>query len=139
MGITFATYGIGEGPYLVAPVLGPTNPRDIVGSVADSFIDPGNYYAGKYDVWYAPIARSVVSGVDLLSRNIEALADIEKTSLDYYATIRSLYRQRRAAEIRHEEPDLPNPRLSASGEHRGNPAVSPHFSNPPTFKEFSAK
>ena len=103
MGITFATYGIDEGPYLIAPVLGPTNPRDIVGNVADSFIDPGNYFAGKYDIWYAPLARTAVSGIDVRSRNIEALADIEKTSLDFYATIRSLYRQRRAAEIRHEE------------------------------------
>jgi phospholipid-binding lipoprotein MlaA len=111
MGITFATYGIDEGPYLVAPVLGPTNPRDIVGNVADSFIDPANYFAGKYDVWYAPLARTVVSGIDLRARNIEALADIEKTSLDFYATIRSLYRQRRAAEIRHEDSNLPNPKF----------------------------
>src|SRR4051794_39059107 len=111
MGITFATYGIDEGPYLVAPVLGPTNPRDIVGNVADSFIDPANYVAGKYDVWYAPLARTVVSGIDLRARNIEALADIEKTSLDFYATIRSLYRQRRAAEVRHENSNLPNPKF----------------------------
>ena len=111
MGITFATYGIEEGPYLIAPVLGPTNPRDIVGNVADSFIDPANYVAGKYDVWYAPLARTVVSGIDLRARNIEALADIEKTSLDFYATIRSLYRQRRAAEVRHEDSNLPNPKF----------------------------
>ena len=111
MGITFATYGIDEGPYLVAPVLGPTNPRDIIGNVADSFIDPANYVAGKYDVWYAPLARTVVSGIDLRARNIEALADIEKTSLDFYATIRSLYRQRRAAEVRHEDSNLPNPKF----------------------------
>jgi phospholipid-binding lipoprotein MlaA len=111
MGITFATYGIDEGPYLIAPVLGPTNPRDIVGNVADSFIDPANYFAGKYDIWYAPLARTVVSGIDLRARNIEALADIEKTSLDFYATIRSLYRQRRAAEVRHEDSNLPNPKF----------------------------
>ncbi len=42
------------------------------------------------------------------SRNIETLADIESTSLDYYATIRSLYRQRRQVEIRHERLVLPN-------------------------------
>lgn len=139
MGITFATYGIEEGPYLVAPVLGPTNPRDLVGSVADSFIDPANYYAGKFDVWYAPLARSAVSGVDVLSRNVDALADIEKTSLDFYATIRSLYRQRRAAEIRHEQPDLPNPTLSEDGKDRRTPAVSPFLANPSAVKEFSAK
>jgi phospholipid-binding lipoprotein MlaA len=111
MGITFATYGVGEGPYLVAPVLGPTTPRDLVGSVVDSFIDPADYFAGKHDIWYAPISRAVVAGIDLRARNIEALADIEKTSLDYYATIRSLYRQRRAAEARHEDSNLPNPKF----------------------------
>src|SRR3954471_23252144 len=111
MGITFATYGVGEGPYLVAPVLGPTNPRDIVGNVADTFIDPADYVAGQHHLWYASLARTVVSGIDLRSRNIEALADIEKPSLDFYATIRSLYRQRRAAEIRHEHSNLPNPKF----------------------------
>jgi phospholipid-binding lipoprotein MlaA len=139
MGVTFATYGIDEGPYLVAPVFGPTNPRDLVGQIADSFIDPADYFAGKHDLWYASLARTVVSGIDIRSRNIEALADIERTSLDYYATIRSLYRQRRAAIIRHEDPNLPNPTPSQISEAPRHPAVSPLFANPPTFKEFSAK
>ncbi|MGD9616455.1 MAG: VacJ family lipoprotein [Alphaproteobacteria bacterium] len=139
MGITLATYGIDEGPYLVAPVLGPTTPRDLVGKVVDSFIDPADYFAGDHNLWYAPLARTVVSGIDVRSRNIEALADIERTSLDYYATIRSLYRQRRAAEIRHEDSNLPNPTISPSSEGGRHPAVSPFFANPPTFKEFSAK
>jgi phospholipid-binding lipoprotein MlaA len=121
MGITFATYGINEGPYLVAPVLGPTNPRDLVGKVADSFLDPSDFVAGQHDLWYAPLARTVVSGIDVRSRNIEALADIEKTSLDYYATIRSLFRQRRSAEIRHEESGLPNPTISSGSESGPNP------------------
>jgi phospholipid-binding lipoprotein MlaA len=111
----------------------------LVGKVADSFIDPADYFAGKHDLWYAPLARTVVSGIDVRSRNIEALADIERTSLDFYATIRSLYRQRRAAEIRHEDSNLPNPTISPSSEGGRNPAVSPFFANPPTFKEFSAK
>src|SRR3954449_12015255 len=139
MGVTFATWGIGEGPYLVAPVLGPTTPRDIAGQIGDSFLDPANYVAGQHHVWYAPLSRTVVSGIDLRSRYIEALADIEKTSLDYYATIRSLYRQRRAAEVRHEDSGLPNPSALQGSEAPRNPAVSPLFANPPTFKEFSAK
>jgi phospholipid-binding lipoprotein MlaA len=138
MGITFATYGIDEGPYLVAPVLGPTNPRDIVGQIGDSFIDPADQYAG-WKRWYASLSRTVVSGIDVRSRNIEALADIENTSLDFYATIRSLYRQRRAAQVRHEDSGLPNPTTLQGGEAPRNPAVSPFFANLPTFKEFSAK
>ncbi|MGE0260406.1 MAG: VacJ family lipoprotein [Alphaproteobacteria bacterium] len=139
MGITFATYGVDEGPYLVAPVLGPTNPRDLVGKIADSFLDPADYVAGAHDIWYAPLARTLVSGIDVRSRNIEALADIEKTSLDFYATIRSLFRQRRAAEIRHEDSNLPNPTISPSSEGRRNPAISPYYANPSNFREFSAK
>lgn len=138
MGITFATYGAPEGPYLVAPVLGPTNPRDIVGEIGDSFIDPADQVAG-WKHWYASLGRTVVSGIDVRSRNIEALADIEKTSLDFYATIRSLYRQRRASEIRHENSGLPNPTTLQGSEAPRNPAVSPFFANPPTFREFSAK
>ena len=138
MGITFATYGIDEGPYIVAPVLGPTNPRDLVGQVADSLIDPADHYAG-WRRWYASLSRTVVSGIDVRSRNIEGLADIEKTSLDFYATIRSLYRQRRAAQIRHEDSGLPNPTTLQGGEAPRNPAVSPFFANSPTFKEFSAR
>ncbi len=121
MGITFATYGIDEGPYLVAPVLGPTNPRDMVGKVGDSFLDPVTYVAGNNDWWYVPLSRTVVSGIDVRSRNIEALADIEKTSLDFYATIRSLFRQRRAAEIRHENSNLPNPTHIAEQRGRAQP------------------
>ena len=53
-------------------------------------------------------ARGVTSGIDERSRNIESLAEIERTSLDFYATMRSLARQRRAAQIRHQKEDLPN-------------------------------
>jgi phospholipid-binding lipoprotein MlaA len=108
LGITLATWGVQPGPYLMLPVLGPSNPRDLFGDVADSFGDPGNMVASNNHVLYAAFARGVVSGVDERSRNIESLAEIERTSLDYYATIRSLARQRRAAQIRHQKEDVPN-------------------------------
>jgi len=56
-------------------------------------------------------ARTVVSGIDLRARNLEFLDRIRSTSLDYYATIRSLYQQHRAAAIRHETPPEGNPSL----------------------------
>ena len=139
MGITFATYGVRRGPLIVAPVLGPTNPRDIVGQVGGQLYRPGRLGRRPANCGTRRSARTVVSGIDVRSRNIEALADIEKTSLDFYATIRSLYRQRRAAEIRHEESGLPNPTTLQGSEAPRNPAVSPFFANPPTFKEVSAK
>jgi phospholipid-binding lipoprotein MlaA len=108
LGITLATWGVDPGPYLMLPVLGPSNPRDLFGDVADSFGDPGNIVASEHHKIWASVVRGVVSGIDERSRNIESLAEIERTSLDYYATIRSLARQRRAAQIRHQKEDVPN-------------------------------
>jgi phospholipid-binding lipoprotein MlaA len=115
-GITLATWGIGPGPYVMLPILGPSNPRDLVGDVADSFGDPGNIVASDHNKIWASFARGATAGIDERSRNIESLAEIERTSLDYYATIRSLARQRRAAQIRHQREDVPNvvPLLGAS-------------------------
>ena len=108
LGITLATWGIPDGPYLMLPVLGPSNPRDLFGDVADSFGDPGNIVASQHHVVIASFARGVTSGIDERSRNIESLAEIERTSLAYYATIRSLARQRRAAQVKHQKEDVPN-------------------------------
>ncbi|HTT79521.1 MAG TPA: VacJ family lipoprotein [Stellaceae bacterium] len=115
-GITLATWGVYSGPYLIVPVLGPANPRQLVGQVADSFGDPGDYVATEHGYVWVAVVRDAVAGVDTASRNLDSLEDIEKTSLDYYATIRSLYWQRRAAEIRHETSDLPNPSPAGGGD-----------------------
>jgi phospholipid-binding lipoprotein MlaA len=108
LGITLATWGVESGPYLMLPVLGPSNPRDFFGDVADDFGDPGNIVASQHHRIWASILRGAVSGIDERSRNIESLAEIERTSLDFYATVRSLARQRRAAQIRHQKEDVPN-------------------------------
>jgi phospholipid-binding lipoprotein MlaA len=108
LGLTLGAWGIPEGPYIVVPVLGPSTPRDLGGQVAEGFGDPWNRLAGDNNLIWVPFLRGAVAGIDQRSRYIETLADIERTSLDYYATIRSLYRQRRAALIRHEqEENLP--------------------------------
>jgi len=108
LGITLATWGVNSGPYLMLPILGPSNPRDFFGDIADGFGDPGNIVASDHNRLWAAVLRGAVSGIDERSRNIENLAEIERTSLDYYATIRSLARQRRAAQIRHQKEDVPN-------------------------------
>jgi phospholipid-binding lipoprotein MlaA len=108
LGITLATWGVDSGPFLMLPVLGPSNPRDFFGDIADGFGDPGNIVASDHQRLWAAIVRGAVAGIDERSRNIENLAEIERTSLDYYATIRSLARQRRAAQIRHQKEDVPN-------------------------------
>src|ERR1700738_3076223 len=123
LGLTFGVWGIPEGPYLVVPVLGPATPRDLGGQVAEGFGDPFNRLVtgNPYTLYWIPFVRGGVAGIDQRSRYIETLADIERTSLDYYATIRSLYRQRRAALIRPEPGNLPPPAGFSQREDRGSP------------------
>lgn len=97
-GQTLATLGIGEGPYLFIPLFGPANPRDLFGYGTDLFFQPLTYVQWG-DESYVPIARYGVDLIDLRARNIETLDEIEQTSLDYYASVRSLYRQSRNNEI----------------------------------------
>src|SRR6266404_3818605 len=136
LGLTFGVWGIPEGPYLVVPVLGPSTPRDLGGQVAEGFGEPWNRLVtgSPWNLYWIPFVRGGVGGIDQRSRYIETLADIERTSLDYYATIRSLYRQRRAALIRHEkEQNLPPPSSFAQ---RGSPTVSAVTTTPATQKVF---
>lgn len=111
LGITLGVWGVPEGPYLVVPIFGPSNPRDLLAQAAESYGDPWNRIVSgnPFTLYWIPYVRGGVSGIDQRSRYIDSLADIERTSLDYYATIRSLYRQRRAALIRGERKNLPPP------------------------------
>jgi phospholipid-binding lipoprotein MlaA len=97
-GQTLAVWGVPEGPYLFLPLFGPANPRDFTGYVADIFLDPLTYAQWDGKTWFQ-ISRSGVDFLDLRARNIDTLDEIEKTSLDFYASIRSLYRQTRNNEI----------------------------------------
>ena len=53
-----------------------------------------------------PTTRFVVNGIDQRARSLTTLDQIERTSVDYYATVRNLYRQSRANEIANGERDL---------------------------------
>jgi len=103
-GQTLGVWGFQEGWYIMLPFYGPSNPRDTVGLVVDSFIDPVSIAMQLYGPEYGPLARSVLTALDQRSRAIDALDEVERTSIDFYATIRSLYRQRRDDEIRQGRP-----------------------------------
>ena len=100
-GQTLAVWGFGEGPYLVLPIIGPAPPRDAIGLGVDTLLDPLTY-ANIGLAW--SFGRTALRGVDRRERHIELLDEIEEESIDFYAKIRSLYRQRRADEIRDGEP-----------------------------------
>lgn len=103
-GQTLGVWGFQEGWYIMLPFYGPSNPRDTVGLVVDSFIDPVGIALQIYGPEYGPLARSVLTALDQRSRAIDTLDEVERTSIDFYATIRSLYRQRRDDEIRNSRP-----------------------------------
>jgi phospholipid-binding lipoprotein MlaA len=109
-GQTLAVYGVGEGFYLFIPLLGPGNPRDVFGYAVDFLLDP-LFYVKWGNEFYVPYVRYGVDLLDVRERNIETLDEIERNSLDYYASVRSLYRQTRANEIRNgtmQIEDLPD-------------------------------
>jgi phospholipid-binding lipoprotein MlaA len=112
-GQTMAVHGVGEGFYLVLPIFGPSNPRDGVGMLVDTFLDPLTYAADAADAEEYLFARTAITGIDKRERNIETLEDLKRDAIDFYARIRSLYRQSRANEINNGEVqgDIPVPGL----------------------------
>ena len=103
-GQTLAVHGMGPGCYVVLPVLGPSTARDTIASVA-------NFTGG--DAWYNVTVRNdtqyvseidyysskVMAGVDFRAKNYEDIENLEKNSLDFYASVKSLYLQDRQQKI----------------------------------------
>ncbi|MCC7305039.1 MAG: VacJ family lipoprotein [Alphaproteobacteria bacterium] len=101
-GQTLAVWGVGNGPYVVVPLLGPSSVRDYAGYFVDSYADPLRWYLYNTDregVYYAKLG---VEYLDLRESLMDVLEDLEKSSIDYYAAVRSTYYQRREALIRDE-------------------------------------
>jgi len=104
-GQTLYRWGIPDGPYLIVPILGPSNPRDFVGTVANGFLNPISWFLPIY----ANIGRGAVSGLDEREQNIEALDDLRRGSLDFYARLRSVYGQYRDGQLGRTRADSSNP------------------------------
>ena len=100
-GQTLAVWGVGEGPYLVLPFFGPTNPRDAVGLGVDSVADPLNMWAKNTDREEIAYGRFGATAIDTYSRSMDDLEMIEETSIDFYAALRSLSRQHRRHQIKY--------------------------------------
>ena len=103
-GQTLGTYGIGPGCYLVLPVIGPSTVRDTAGSFINimggdpwynASVNGNNEYLS--DSTYA--ASRIMAGIDFRAKNIESLDNLEKNSMDFYASVRSLYLQDRQLKI----------------------------------------
>ena len=95
-GQTLGVWGMGTGPSVQLPLLGPSNVRDAVGTVGGLVLNPANLLTGG-----AAVAATVVSGglgaVDGRAGLLATTDSLQQGSLDYYATLRSVSAQRRAA------------------------------------------
>lgn len=103
-GVTLGKAGAGEGSYVVLPVLGPRPPRDIVGMAVDSTLDPITWsrFDGRHALIYS---RQGARVVDTVERRMDQVETIQRTSIDFYATVRNLYRQSRNAQIKGTDAD----------------------------------
>lgn len=106
-GQTLAVWGLGSGPYIMLPIFGPSNLRDIAGRGVDWFADPVNYALRQDGTDWT--LYGVRAGQALITRErlLDPIDDIYATSLDPYASFKSIYEQRREAEIGNKKTDKP--------------------------------
>jgi len=103
-GQSLAKLGAGPGCYVVLPILGPSTARDTLGS-AFNFLggDPWYNVTIKNDTQYFNNANYYqskgASGVDFRAKNYDSIENLEKNSLDFYASVKSLYLQDRQQKI----------------------------------------
>jgi len=97
-GQTLGVWGVGGGPFVELPLLGPSNARDTVRTVVDMAMHPLTFVGGA-PATYAGVATGSGNVIDTRAQHLHDLDELERNSLDYYATLRSVYRQHRDAEI----------------------------------------
>jgi phospholipid-binding lipoprotein MlaA len=110
-GTALGHHGVPSGPYLVLPFLGPSNARDLVGRVADSFLDPVFYletYGMDQDTaWWTGAGLKAVDVLNTRAGLLDAVESGKSASLDYYLFVRSAYYQIRQNRIYDDlPPDL---------------------------------
>ncbi len=98
-GMTLALWGAPEGPYLFLPVLGPSSPQAATGFGLDIALSPLTYVPRGYGLLTLNWGLYAVGAVDARAAVLDELDQVNRDALDPYATLRSLYRQHRAAQI----------------------------------------
>jgi len=103
-GQTLGKWGVGEGCYIVLPVLGPSTLRDATASLVNYSggnawynvtVKEDTHYFSDFDYY----ASRGLTGVDFRAKNIESFDNLEKNSLVFYASVKSLYIQDRKKRI----------------------------------------
>ena len=103
-GQSLASFGVGPGCYIVLPVLGPSTARDTVASLT-------NFVGG--DAWYNVTVKNdthyfrdidyysskITEGINFRAKNYDSIENLKANSLDFYASVKSLYLQDRQQKI----------------------------------------
>jgi len=110
-GQTFGTWGLGAGCYVVLPVLGPSTVRDALGSFVnvlggDPFYNASVHGNNQYLDKDLYMLTKTISGIDFRAKNLDTIDNLEKNSMDFYASVRSLYLQDREQKIRNSDPTI---------------------------------
>jgi len=110
-GQTFGAWGVGAGCYVVLPVLGPSTVRDTVGSFmnvlgGDPYYNASTHGNNEYLSDSLYMKTKIISGIDFRAKNLESIENLEKNSMDFYASVRSLYLQDRQQKIKNSDPTI---------------------------------
>jgi phospholipid-binding lipoprotein MlaA len=134
-GITLGRWGVGPGPYLFLPLLGPSTVRDAIGSGADVALNPLNFLSYR-ERTAVSLGVAVVGGFDTFSQSEGQLRTLTGEAADPYATLRSVYLQNRAAQVSGDEtPALPALEDEPSAPDDSTAPSSPNGTAPPPAPE----
>ena len=108
-GQTLAVHGVGPGALPCTSILGPSTVRDALGKVTSIYADPVTLALERNNkdewIWIG----MAVKGIDFREQNLEKIDNLNATSVDFYATLRSLYLERRSSMIRNQKIDDTDP------------------------------
>lgn len=104
-GQTLGVWGVGPGPYIFIPVMGPSNVRDLSGRIVDNVFDPFTWARGE-DAGIARGTRGALTGISTREQLLDSIEDIRATSMDPYVSIRSSYGLLRESAIQNGRSDV---------------------------------
>ena len=107
VGQTLGSYGVGPGCYFVLPILGPTTARDSLGMLADTFVDPFAHITIREKELFSTSGNDLdyysvraTTAIDFRADNDKNFESLEKNSLDFYSSLKSVYLQDRENKIK---------------------------------------
>ena len=106
VGQTLGAYGFGPGCYLVLPILGPSTARDTLGLIADTFVDPFAHITIRENELFGVSGNELdyfsvkgTTAIDFRADNDKSIESLEKNSIDFYSSLKSVYLQDRENKI----------------------------------------